>query len=112
LLVSGIEIAPGLRQLSRLALLGDAQQPLDAMNSAFPSPQPARKPKIWPMLLEAPASALNTTMRTSPASSVRLAPILVLTQPVISMATAGERDRPDRFWLPERIGWPLMRPLT
>ena len=35
-----------------------------------------------------PASALNATMRASPATSVRLAPIRLDTQPVTSIATA------------------------
>jgi hypothetical protein len=35
-----------------------------------------------------PASALNTTIRTSPATSVRLAPMRLETKPVTSMATA------------------------
>ncbi len=40
------------------------------------------------MLCEDPASALNATIRISPATSVRLAPIRLLTQPVTSIATA------------------------
>ena len=59
-----------------------------AMNSALPRPQPARKPTIWLMPPELPASALKITMRTRPATRVRLAPIRVDTQPVTSMATA------------------------
>jgi hypothetical protein len=42
-------------------------------------------PEIEP---DAPASALKATMRTSPAISVRLAPIRLDTQLVISIATA------------------------
>ena len=59
-----------------------------AMNSALPTPQPARNPMIPLMLGEAPAAALNTTIRISPAISVFLAPIRLETQLVISMATA------------------------
>jgi hypothetical protein len=59
-----------------------------AMNSALPTPQPARKPMIALMLGEAPASALNTTITISPAISVFLAPSLLETQLVISIATA------------------------
>ena len=40
------------------------------------------------MLGEAPASALNTTIRIRPAISVLLAPIRLDTQLVISIATA------------------------
>ena len=40
------------------------------------------------MLGEAPAAALNSTIRTSPVISVFLAPIRLDTQLVISMATA------------------------
>ncbi len=39
------------------------------MNSALPTPQPARNPMIPLLLGEAPASALNTTIRISPAIS-------------------------------------------
>ena len=46
-----------------------------AMKSALPSPQPRRKPAIAPMLDAAPASALNSTTSTSPASSVRRGPM-------------------------------------
>jgi hypothetical protein len=59
-----------------------------AMNNALPTPQPARKPMIWPMVGEAPASALNTTIRIRPAISVFLAPSLLETQLVMSIATA------------------------
>ena len=59
-----------------------------AMNSALPTPQPARNPMIPLMLGEAPASALNTTIRISPAISVFLAPSRLETQLVISIATA------------------------
>ncbi len=60
-----------------------------AMNRALPTPQPARKPTMPPIDVGlAPASALNTTISASPASSVRLAPMRLDTQPVISMATA------------------------
>ncbi len=38
-----------------------------AMNSALPRPQPARKPTMPSMLPDVPASAENTTIRTSPA---------------------------------------------
>jgi len=59
-----------------------------AMNSALPTPQPARKPMIPLMLGDAPAAALKITMRMSPAISVFLAPSRLDTQLVISMATA------------------------
>ena len=59
-----------------------------AMNSALPRPQPARNPMMPPIVSDDPASALNTTMRISPATSVRLPPIRLDTQPVTSMATA------------------------
>ena len=59
-----------------------------AMNSALPTPQPARNPMMPLMLGEAPASALNTTIRIRPAISVVLAPSRLDTQFVISMATA------------------------
>lgn len=59
-----------------------------AMNSALPRPHPARKPMIPFTPPAAPARALNTTMMTSPTTSVSLAPILEDTQPVISIATA------------------------
>jgi hypothetical protein len=48
-----------------------------AMKSAFPRPQPARRPTIAPMLFEAPAAALKAMMR--PATSVRLAPMRLAT---------------------------------
>ena len=41
-----------------------------------------------PMVGDAPAAALNTTIRASPRISVFLAPIRLDTQLVISMATA------------------------
>ena len=59
-----------------------------AMNSALPTPQPARNPMMALMLGEAPASALNTTIRMRPAISVFLAPSREETQFVISIATA------------------------
>ena len=59
-----------------------------AMNSALPRPHPARKPMISLTLPDAPARAANTTMRTRPVMSVRLAPIRLDTQPVTSIATA------------------------
>ncbi len=59
-----------------------------AMNRALPTPQPARKPMIVPIELDDPASPANTTISTRPAISVRLAPIRLDTQLVISMATA------------------------
>ncbi len=58
-----------------------------AMNSALPRPQPARKPTMLPTESEAPASALNVTIRTSPLSSVRFAPSRLDTTPVTSIAT-------------------------
>src|SRR6201996_5013099 len=59
-----------------------------AMNSAFPTPQPARKPMISLIEWEEPASPANTTMSTRPQISVHLAPIRLDTQLVISIATA------------------------
>ena len=59
-----------------------------AMNKALPSPQPARKPMIWLIVCDDPASALKTTIRVSPVINVRRVPIRLETQPVISMATA------------------------
>ena len=58
-----------------------------AMNSALPRPQPARRPTIAPMLFDAPASALKTTIRARPASSVRLAPMRLATALVTSIET-------------------------
>ncbi len=58
------------------------------MNSALPTPQPARNPMMLPIEFDEPASAANATMSTSPAISVHLAPILLDTQLVISIATA------------------------
>ncbi len=59
-----------------------------AMNSAFPTPHPARKPMIVPIEPDEPASAAKITIMMSPAISVHLAPILLDTQLVISIATA------------------------
>jgi len=59
-----------------------------AMNSALPRPHPARNPMIPLMPPDAPAAALNATISTRPATSVRLPPIRLDTQPVTSMATA------------------------
>lgn len=59
-----------------------------AMNSALPSPQPARNPTMPEIEPAEPASALNTTIRISPATRVRLAPMRLETKPVTSMATA------------------------
>ncbi len=61
---------------------------LVAMNRALPRPQPARKPTMPPIEFDVPASAANTTMRTSPTSKVRLAPMRLDTQPTTSIATA------------------------
>ena len=58
-----------------------------AMNSALPSPQPARKPTMALTESEAPARAEKTMISTSPASRVRFAPMRVETTPVISIAT-------------------------
>ena len=58
-----------------------------AMNSALPRPQPARKPTIAPIVLDDPARAENAMISTRPDSSVRLAPIRLETNPVISIAT-------------------------
>lgn len=46
-----------------------------AMNSAFPTPQPARNPMMSPMDPDEPAAAANVTISTSPAISVHWAPI-------------------------------------
>ena len=59
-----------------------------AMNSALPRPQPARKPTIWLIVSELAAASENATISDSPTMSVRLAPIRLDTQPVISIATA------------------------
>ena len=59
-----------------------------AMNSALPTPQPARNPMIPLMVGEAPAAALNATISSRPTISVFLAPSRLETQLVISMATA------------------------
>src|ERR1700752_3941442 len=59
-----------------------------AMNRAFPTPQPARKPMMVPTEFDDPASAANATISTRPAISVHLAPIRLDTQLVISIATA------------------------
>src|SRR5580693_3116053 len=59
-----------------------------AMNSAFPTPQPARKPMMLLIELDEPASPANITMSTRPAISVHLAPIRLDTQLVMSIATA------------------------
>ena len=59
-----------------------------AMNSALPSPQPARKPTIWLIVSELAAASENATISASPTMSVRLAPIRLDTQPVTSIATA------------------------
>ncbi len=59
-----------------------------AMNSALPTPQPARNPMIPLMLGEAPASALKATIRSRPAISVVLAPSRLEAQFVNSIATA------------------------
>ena len=58
-----------------------------AMKSALPRPQPARKPTMPPTESDEPASAEKMMIRTSPRSSVRLAPIRLETTPVMSMAT-------------------------
>ena len=58
-----------------------------AMKSALPRPQPARKPTISGIDPDAPASALNTITRTSPASSVLRGPMRLETNPVTSIDT-------------------------
>src|SRR3954453_9160651 len=60
-----------------------------AMNSALPSPQPARKPTMPLIEPDSPASAEKTTMIDRPVISVFFAPIRLETQPVPSIATAG-----------------------
>lgn len=57
------------------------------MNSALPSPQPARSPTIAPTLFDSPAKALKTTIRASPTSSVRFVPIRLATTPETSIAS-------------------------
>ena len=57
------------------------------MNSALPSPQPARNPMTASTLPAAPARPANTTTSTSPPSSVRLAPSLLETKLVTNMAS-------------------------
>ncbi len=59
-----------------------------AMNSALPTPHPARKPMMPLIDGAAPAAALNATISTRPAISVRLAPIRLDTKFVMSIATA------------------------
>ena len=59
-----------------------------AMNSALPTPQPARNSMISLIEPDEPASAENATISTSPAIIVHLAPIRDDTQLVISIATA------------------------
>jgi hypothetical protein len=59
-----------------------------AMNKAFPTPHPARKPMMPLIDGDAPASALKMTIITRPAMRVRLAPMRLDTQLVMSMATA------------------------
>jgi hypothetical protein len=58
-----------------------------AMKRAFPRPHTARNPTIPPMLSMLPARADPAMMRTRPERRVRLAPILLDTHPVTSMAT-------------------------
>jgi len=58
------------------------------MNSALPMPQPARKPMMSLIEPDDPASPANTTISTRPQISVHLAPILLDTQLVMSIATA------------------------
>jgi hypothetical protein len=53
-----------------------------------PSPQPARKPTIWPIVSELAAASEKATISDRPRMSVRLAPIRLDTQPVTSIATA------------------------
>src|SRR5919206_4989988 len=73
-----------------------------AMNSALPSPQPARKPTMPAIELEDPASAENATTSPRPSSSVRRGPIRLETQPVISMqtpVTAKYEVKSSETWL-------------
>jgi hypothetical protein len=56
------------------------------MNSALPSPQPARNPITSFTEPLAPASAAKTTMSASPTSSVGLAPRRLETKLVKNMA--------------------------
>ena len=58
------------------------------MNSALPSPQPARKPMICPTVPDAPASVAKTTISASPASIVRFTPRRLEMKPVKNIATA------------------------
>ena len=57
-----------------------------ATNSALPSPQPARNATMALTESDAPASAANTMISTSPESRVRLAPMRLDTTPVTSIA--------------------------
>src|SRR4051812_38221404 len=73
-----------------------------AMNSALPSPQPARKPTMPPIELDSPARAENVTTMARPASSVRLGPMRLDTQPVTSMhrpVTAKYEVKRSETWL-------------
>ena len=58
-----------------------------AMKRALPSPQTPRKDTISAIDPDAPAAALKATIRSRPAISVRFAPILLDTQPVMSIET-------------------------
>jgi hypothetical protein len=58
-----------------------------AMKSALPRPQPARKPTMAPIELDAPASAEKATTSARPSSSVRRGPMRLETQPVTSIDT-------------------------
>ena len=59
-----------------------------AMNRALPSPHPARKATIPPIVSLVPASAAKITISTSPMIRVCLAPSRLETQLVTSIITA------------------------
>lgn len=58
-----------------------------AMKSALPRPHTARNPTMPPTVSCVPASPAPTMMIASPMSRVRLAPMRLDTQPVMSIAT-------------------------
>lgn len=62
-----------------------------AINRALPSPQPPRKPTIWPIVSENPPSAEKMMMSKMPVSNVFLMPIRLEMTPVMSMATPVTR---------------------
>ena len=77
-------IAPAIPPLDAPTMTASAV----AINSPCPRPHPARKPIMPSSPWEAPASPLNTAVRSNPTTSVLLAPMRDETQPVTSIATA------------------------